>query len=228
MDGARDAALLRTAVVQLSHQRGFAFADEAALDGLTAAAALYLQDIGWRSQRLAELAGRCKVDVSDVREAMEAGDEIEEEDDDEEEDTKLEVLFGKKKAEEEDLPFTAVPVNALPAPRTPAPPEKGSKKSLRIRKPSKFVPFGWAVQRRGAAAANQAAELLLPPKVEPKKEKTEEKLEEKLEEVKEKEESEKEESEMEEKEEGEEEEEGEEGEEEEEEEDNDDDPTYSE
>lgn len=119
-------------------------------------------------------------------------------------------------------------VNALPAPRTPAPPEKGSKKSLRIRKPSKFVPFGWAVQRRGAAAANQAAELLLPPKVEPKKEKTEEKLEEKLEEVKEKEESEKEESEMEEKEEGEEEEEGEEGEEEEEGEDNDDDPTYSE
>eukprot|EP00435_Cladocopium_sp_Y103_P037717 s329_g10.t1 len=62
---------LRLAVVQISHGHGFDFAEEAALDGLVAATSLYIQDLGWRSKRCAELAGRAKVDVADVKEALE-------------------------------------------------------------------------------------------------------------------------------------------------------------
>ncbi|CAJ1332454.1 unnamed protein product [Effrenium voratum] len=74
---------LRAAVMRICQQNGFNFAEAAALDGLVAATALYLQDVGCRSRLCAELAARSQVELSDIKAAVSASvgvdmDELEE------------------------------------------------------------------------------------------------------------------------------------------------------
>ncbi|CAE8636232.1 unnamed protein product, partial [Polarella glacialis] len=56
--------------IQLSQSEGVSHADSAALDALAAATGLFIEDVGRRAQRLAELAGRSKANLSDLQAAL--------------------------------------------------------------------------------------------------------------------------------------------------------------
>ncbi|CAE7774430.1 unnamed protein product [Symbiodinium sp. CCMP2592] len=63
------AAALRLAILRICQQDGVAYAETAALDGLSGAASCFLQDLAWHARRHAELARRSKVVRTDAMEA---------------------------------------------------------------------------------------------------------------------------------------------------------------
>lgn len=65
-----DVAALRRACLQVALDRGFDFAEEAAAEGFAMATAFFLQELGSKAKRVAELRGRSKVCLLDVKEAM--------------------------------------------------------------------------------------------------------------------------------------------------------------
>ncbi|CAE7820022.1 HIPK4 [Symbiodinium sp. KB8] len=63
------AAALRLAMLRICQQNGVAYAETAALDGLSGAASCFLQDLAWHARHHAELANRSKVVRTDAAEA---------------------------------------------------------------------------------------------------------------------------------------------------------------
>ncbi|CAE7232246.1 unnamed protein product [Symbiodinium sp. CCMP2456] len=63
------ASALRLAMLRICQQNGVAYAETAALDGLSGAASCFLQDLAWHARHHAELANRSKVVRTDATEA---------------------------------------------------------------------------------------------------------------------------------------------------------------
>mmetsp|Transcript_30733 Transcript_30733/g.57554 ORF Transcript_30733/g.57554 Transcript_30733/m.57554 type:complete len:121 (-) Transcript_30733:67-429(-) len=103
-------AALRLALLRIGQSVGFDYMERAAVDGLSEAARLHLQDMGWRCARCAELAGRSFVAASDVRAATGHAERPSADGKDAQERSAVEE---EHEAASEDAPFSLLPRAAV-------------------------------------------------------------------------------------------------------------------